>query len=329
MDIQIPLRISLPNRNCRRAFTLVELLVVIAIMGMLVALLLPAVQAAREAARRTQCASNLRQLAIAMQGYQDANGILPPASLRKVLGKVHTRFASGFVAALPFHEEQATYEAWNFRFTPSSGTNLNIIKYTQIAVHRCPSMQNLEIFGDANPGGQCFDQGAPSSYALSTGTIFRGMVEYYGDTDEAARRNVLVNNGAFVQHGKGYYSVGLDDISAADGTSFTILLGEMGFTLINWPDQPAPEDPYPSTCYRGGGTQWAIGYPGNALASTAATFNAQYWTERETDVFRGDHPGGVYLAFCDGSVRFINELIDAKTLDALATREGEEFVESF
>src|SRR5262249_29437441 len=153
-----------------------------------------------------------------------------PASLRRYQGDVHTRFASGFVSALPFHEEKVNFDNWSFRFTPSSGTNREIIQ-KPMAIHRCPSMQILELFGDKNPSGICQDQAEPRRYAISTGSIFRGMVEYYGSTPEAKKRNVLEHNGAFVQHGKGYYAVGLDDIAAADGTSNTILLGEMGFTL--------------------------------------------------------------------------------------------------
>lgn len=318
MDIRIPARIA-ESKTRRRAFTLVELLVVIAIIGMLVALLLPAVQAAREAARRSQCASNLRQLAVAMQMYQQANKILPPASVRRIVGDDRTRFASAFVCALPYHEEQDSFANFNLRGSPDAGVNVPITK-RPLAIHRCPSGQNLEIAGDTSPGGYCEDYPAPSSYALSTGTLYHGRVIYYGSKPEDLPRNVMVHNGAFVQHGKGYYSVGLDDISSADGTANTLLLGEMALKVVNYDQDP---------CYRGGNTQWAIAYPSQGLASTSGVFNTDYDTGKDLESFRSDHPGGVYLAFCDGSVRFIDEMIDARTLDALATRDGGEAVEAF
>jgi hypothetical protein len=297
-------------------------LVVIAIIGMLVALLLPAIQAAREAARRTQCAGNMRQLATAMQNYQDANGILPPAGVREPprtmperkyqSDRQHSRYASGFVSVLPFHENQEIYEAWNFNIGADFQPNLALTQRI-LPIHRCPSMP----FEDTSTEGMCNTHPALSSYALSTGTLPRGALI---NTVEELK---LEHNGAFVHFGKGYYSVGLDDIANLDGTSNTILIGEMGLTLQ---DAASNSDP----CYRGGFTQWAISYPCFGLASTAGVFNTiQRVTDADLEAFRGHHPDGVYLAFADGSVRFIDELIDARVLDALATRDGGESVEGF
>jgi prepilin-type processing-associated H-X9-DG protein len=296
--------------------TLVELLVVIAIIGLLVALLLPAVQAAREAARRTHCASNLRQLALAMHSYNDVKRILPPAGVNATKTSEITFFISGFVGALPFHEEEAYFKQWDLSKSAVVPPNSKL-NQRRLAIHSCPSMV-LEMAADMGPGGPCENNGLPSSYALSTGTLYRGRLNFYGIPND---NNEYLHNGAFVQYGKGYYRVGLDDISAADGTAHTFLMGEMGFGLVNYDD--------PSGCYKGGGTQWATAYPGMALASTGGVFNAKFNTGRETDTFRSEHPGGVYMAFCDGSVRFVNEMIDDAVLDALATRDGGEFVEHF
>jgi prepilin-type N-terminal cleavage/methylation domain-containing protein len=324
MDDVIPRRHVPSALHPRPGFTLVELLVVIAIIGMLVALLLPAIQAAREAARRTQCATNLRQLAIAMQSYQDANGILPPAGTREPPRSLtsserdyqkqrqHSRYASAFVGVLPFHENQELYEAWNFNITVDFQPNLALTQRI-LPIHRCPSMP----FEDTRTDGMCNTHPALSSYALSTGTL------PWGALINTAEELKLEHNGAFVHFGKGYYSVGLDDIANLDGTSNTILLGEMGLTLQ---DAASNSDP----CYRGGFTQWATSYPSFGLASTAGVFNAiQQVTIADLEAFRGHHPDGIYLAFADGSVRFIDELIDARVLDALATRDGGESVEGF
>jgi prepilin-type N-terminal cleavage/methylation domain-containing protein len=311
-----------PSSSARQrpgGFTLVELLVVIAIIGMLVALLLPAVQAAREAARRSQCGGNLRQLAVAMHSYQDTNGILPPAGtqlpapipndpVQTERDKEHSRYSSGFVSILPYHEEKELFDAWNFRTGPDYEPNLTLIK-RPLAIHRCPSTP----FETHRTDGICSNQPAYSSYALSTGTFFRARRSYTPDPI------VLEHNGAFVHFGKGYYRVGLDDISAADGTSSTLLIGEMGFSLVN----------STGTCVNGGSTQWAIAYPGQGLASTSGTFNATLNVQAEIETFRSEHPGGVYFAMADGSLRFIDELVDARVLNALATRDGGEMLDGF
>jgi len=302
---RLDLRLRPGRRKRARGFTLVELLVVIAIIGLLVALLLPAVQAAREAARRSHCSSNLKQLALAVQNYNDVHGILPPAGLRRSAG-LFNRPSSGFVSILPYHDEQAIYDQWNFRLGPDFDPNLSLAR-NLIPVHRCPSM-NLDIQGSSP---DCFTRPLPSSYALSTGTYYRG--EGPGTAPDNK-----VHNGAFVMFGKGFYRVGIDDISAADGSSRTLLIGELDYGLENMTD----------ICCPGGLTQWAAAYPGQAWGTTSGVLNAdRIITGHEYDTFRGEHPGGVYFAMVDGSVRFIEETIDARLLNALATRNAGDHVD--
>src|SRR5262245_50753088 len=112
--------VSRLNRNARiRGFTLVELLVVIAIIGVLVALLLPAVQSAREAARRMQCANNLKQISIAVHGYHDTHKLLPPASTNAALSG-----SSGMAAILPHLEQASLYSLYDFSKGNSEEVNL-------------------------------------------------------------------------------------------------------------------------------------------------------------------------------------------------------------
>src|SRR5688500_3842740 len=109
-------RASDPRRevamSARRGFTLIELLVVIAIIGVLIALLLPAVQAAREAARRIQCTNNLKQLGLAIHNYQDVYGALPPA-VQGGIGAVYMNY-TGYSFLLPYVEKTAAFNAFNY-----------------------------------------------------------------------------------------------------------------------------------------------------------------------------------------------------------------------
>ena len=128
-------------RRPRRGFTLIELLVVIAIIGVLIALLLPAVQAAREAARRVQCTNNLKQLALAAQSYHDANGCFPGNSYTGQFfnppNKYYENF-SAFVRMLPYFEQAPMYNATNFNLTSGNWENATICG-VQVASLLCPS----------------------------------------------------------------------------------------------------------------------------------------------------------------------------------------------
>jgi prepilin-type N-terminal cleavage/methylation domain-containing protein len=123
-------------RRCSHGFTLVELLVVIAILGILIGMLLPAVQSAREAARLAQCSSNMKQLALAVQNFADANaGNLPPCNFYRTVGGMVVQ-GSAFYAMLPFYEEQNLFSAYN-QNRPDAGYIGT--QYIPLAVQTCPS----------------------------------------------------------------------------------------------------------------------------------------------------------------------------------------------
>ena len=151
------------STKVQRAFTIVELLVVIAIIGILAGLLLPAVQQAREAARRMTCGSHLRQIGLALHSYDQTYGKLPPTIL--------TSGASGWVSILPYIEQTAMYSEWEFGKKLTDLPNSELRKKTPV-VWRCPSM----VLPDVNGERQGY-----SSYAFSTGS------EYYRKS---------INNGA-------------------------------------------------------------------------------------------------------------------------------------
>ena len=126
----------------RRGFTLIELLVVIAIIAVLIGLLLPAVQAAREAARRSQCVNNLKQLGIALHNYHDVNGSFPPGNLaiNGINDPVQTTWT---ISMLPGMEQTPLYNSYNFsqfNFSPDNKT----LRETRVATFICPSDLNTE-----------------------------------------------------------------------------------------------------------------------------------------------------------------------------------------
>ena len=187
-----------------RGFTLVELLVVIAIVGLLVALVLPAVQMARESARRTQCANNLAQIGLAMHQFDNANHRLPPAYAKNG--------GSALVPLLPFLEEQSLWSIHDSRASLSAGPNVAFAKAT-IAVFRCPSML---VPTPAPAAGW-------SSYAVSTGSAYGHFVN---------KADPEYHNGAIIDPDQGATS--LTRISNQDGTTKTFMAGELDYGLSNF-----------------------------------------------------------------------------------------------
>ncbi len=275
-----------------RGFTLVELLVVIAIIGILIGLLLPAVQSARSAARRAQCSNNLRQIGLAMHLHQDAQKVLPPAIMQR------GERSSGFIAILPYLEQGNTYNQFDLDKSPLDEKNVGILKQA-IPVYRCPEM----TLPRPVPDPSCDEIGAPSSYALSTGSL----ATRYGP-----------HNGAIIGFGPEYMTISTDKI--ADGSSNTILVGELDYGIENWPDRCV------EGVTKGGTTQWAFAYPGITWASTLGMFNSNRLVNlfEEWETFRSDHPDGAFFLMGDGSVRFVRDGTTKAVLDALATREGGE-----
>jgi prepilin-type N-terminal cleavage/methylation domain-containing protein/prepilin-type processing-associated H-X9-DG protein len=283
------------NRRIRPlGFTLIELLVVISIIGLLTALLLPAIGAARDAARRTGCVNNLHQMATAMHAYQSAHRRLPSASRHGLAG------ASAFVTILPYIEEQTLFDRYRDDLAPTAGTNAEITA-TKLAVFVCPSM----FLPRDVPDSGCGETAAIGSYALSTGT----------------EKPWYKHSGAIIASEQGKTTIPL--ISGKDGSSKTFLIGEFDYGLVNlmWAgcDRAGP---------RYGTAAWAIGYPGMSWGSTYGVFNSDRLINGSDEwfTFRSDHSGGVQFAMVDGSVRFINDSIDAAVLNGLATRQGAEAI---
>lgn len=317
-------------------FTLVELLVVIAMIGILIALLLPAVQAAREASRRASCANNLRQLGIAVQTYHQAHGVLPPGSIAAEYppfpSTPWTFYRWSALAMLtPYLENRAAQDALDMSVplynaglavTPENRDGVK----TMISVFLCPSDQEKRVLPDFGP----------TNYAVCTGSGAGGGTPI--DTDGAFSVNSRVR---------------IHDIR--DGTTNTILISE---GILGRPDMSGRD---PAIDYKfhfvtpltetvcNQASIWNYGYPrGFGWVSgeyRCAMYNHYRPPNSETpdcisvqmagDVStrltpygwrtaRSRHPGGVNAGFGDGSTRFIQDTVDLEVWRALSTIHGSE-----
>ena len=189
------------SQNMRRAaFTLVELLVVIAIVGILIALLLPAVQSAREAARRTQCFNHLRQLALAALNHEAAQQSFPPGVVASESGALRDGLHSGFVYLLPFLEEQALHDQYDFQQDWKHARN-SVVRMTELDALLCPSNNSQVVDDGGIPGGA-------TDYAMC-----KGDTAFLCSTQPAGRGLFDVNSA--VRTGK-----------ILDGLSKTMAFGE-------------------------------------------------------------------------------------------------------
>ena len=266
-------------------FTLVELLVVIAIIGILIALLLPAVQAAREAARRTQCTNNLRQLGLAAHNHHTALRHFPPGFLAvDHHGEVAGGWAWG-VFLMPFIEQSPLKDSLSAsRYTLSQVIEdpaLLPMLQMNLAVFNCPTspMEPLREF--RGPGSQMV---ATSNYTCS-----RGFFNYRGATHLAKR-----NNGVFYAES----NTRIRDIT--DGTSNTIALGER--TVL--PEYANDPRRWPSWCGPGG---LGIG------STVSSTVSVELNHPTNIHAFSSHHSGGANFCFADGSVRFISDSVESAT----------------
>lgn len=280
-----------------QAFTLVELLVVIAIIGVLVALLLPAVQAAREAARRMQCSNNVKQLVLAMHTYHDQYKSFPLGHqyIGHHDGNVNNnRGGSGFgwgYSLLPFLEQQALADRFDDSKTIGQAPNL-VLMQTPLDTFACPSDTKPEKRRDG-----AIPDSATSSYQ-GAGTSYNGWAGNRANRGT----NMYRYNGLFERSNR--RPTRMRDIQ--DGTSNTLAVCETKWEMDG--NRRNRSRIYGASDRRNG----ARG------ASNALMVNGQWamnWTRREGNpnphrTASSNHPGGAMFGFCDGSTRFIDETIE-------------------
>lgn len=296
-------------RPIHRGFSLVELLVIIAIMGVLCAILLPAVMAAREASRRVQCLNNLKQVGLGLHQYHDVFDSLPMGYV--AAHSLDPRVTSpgwGWAAlVLPFLEQTPLHGSANFNL-PVEATANHSVRIAALNVYTCPSDRDSGRYAVVREGGTPIADFHTNSYAACYGA---GL-----EIDEAPDRG----NGLFRRN----LVVKFAEIS--DGLGSTIAVGERGACLIKTPWAGVPSGGISllsndSTV----GEYGSIGHGAELVVAHAnkATLNGQ---GTGPDDFYSPHTGGSNFLFADGSVRFVKQTIDLRVYRALCTRDLGEIV---
>ncbi len=339
------------TRGNRFGFTLVELLVVIAIIGILIGMLLPAVQMVREAARRTSCANNIRQLALACHNYEGSFQEFPPGLYQNRDSSSITYFGHTWYAAiLPQMEQRNLQDLWNFKDTGADAVT-NGLDASGVASMDAPSAQVVPSF--LCPSDILTNNVVELTYTgRGYPNGFFGMASYLGNCGTYSsyfNSSLMQADGALYMtgpnSGQSWQPNLVKDAEPAripvrDGTSNTIMLGER---YHNDPNFETIVRPGGSTSYSryaidqwgvwgwyggGNGTTHVLGSTQQPLNyRTPVTASAGYSeVNRRMSAFGSGHPAGANFAMMDGSVTFVGESIDFVTYQALSTRQEGEVV---
>lgn len=301
------------GRKTRRGFTLIELLVAIAVIGTLVALLLPAVQAAREAARRVSCRNNLKQMGLALHTYHDASGTFPMGYLAWARADP-TATAPGWgwsAQILPRLEQGALYNATNFSLAIERPANLTA-RLTALAVYLCPSDRNTGPFTVIRADGTPIAETQSTSYAGNFGRELwiNGQDAEISDAPDKG-------DGLFLRN----HPISLADVT--DGTSQTFAVGERGCILTRAAWAGAIDS---AVCTISPGSPSASEAvspaPVQVLAHADDIALNDPWAD--PDNFYSPHSGGAHFLMADGSVQFVKQTISMLIYRALSSRNGGE-----
>jgi prepilin-type processing-associated H-X9-DG protein len=307
-------------------FKLIELMVVIAIMGVLFALLLPAVESARETSRRTQCQNNLKQIALACHNFHDVNQAFPLAYYTYPGG-----YSTTFVPLLPYLEQGNLYQQLNsqavagntYMGNPDNARSSSQPLATPLSVLACPA--------DAIPS-------PPTAYGSVT-LAYGGVTSYVVNFSGLANSDTNFGfDGVLVD---GNFGLRVSILSITDGTSNTLLFGERYNTDPNWNAYSSligsTNVPFYAV-YSFWGTNANLDdldasgfYPLNYQLPACSGNCSSTDVEVKVNAYGSGHTGGANFAFCDGSVHFLTNAVNSTPtlLPALSTRAGGEVLPAF
>jgi prepilin-type N-terminal cleavage/methylation domain-containing protein/prepilin-type processing-associated H-X9-DG protein len=315
----------------KRGFTLIELLVVIAIIGILVALLLPAVQQAREAARRTQCKNNLKQIGLAIHNYADTHRVLP------LCLNATSKPISVHAYLLPFLDQTPLYQRINFNVNWTDPANAQVVG-TRLEVFNCPSDATSAV--PAGWAGTAYRANQGSEILYGNNTTVPASDPNYGRPASngvfvpglsllmADIRDGMSNTAAFSEHPLGDFSQGMS--SPTD----TFRPGTYPTTADEAILQCNAIDPK-NLSFQGVsnvGAPWMQSYHSTTQYFHVGPPNSRscmFPPGRISTTAKSYHTGGVHVQMCDGSVRFVSDNINLETWRAIGTRAGREVVGEF
>ena len=309
----------------RHGFTLVELLVVIAIIGILVALLLPAIQAAREAARRTQCTNNLKQLGLGFHNYESSYKGFPP----RRWADVNQGYTGWGTFILPFIEEQAIYDRYNFKYDFYDPVNKDVVE-TKLPVFLCPTVNHENPIVITQAASNTSTNTSKSTYSVNGWIDYlvpngitvptNGFGASFTTFPDSTNMHEALQDSAYSTSPTNalYYCAcrnprKLKDIT--DGLSKTLLVNE----TAGWPQHYLEKnlDTVPAAVGNRGSwagwqsfAYWTTSADGTQTASSNSTggdlISCGINCENLHQIY-SFHPGGAMILFCDGSVRFVSE----------------------
>jgi len=350
----IPVERATPDR--RRGFTLIELLVVISVIGILIAMLLPAVQAAREAARRAQCSNNLKQVGLALHAYLSSSGVFPP-------GRTNTHAAGagncwgGYAQILANLEGQTLANAFNYAFAPDAdpasppamANSTGSTAWLNVLICPTDSPPAPVPIGPAWYSGLNYPLSVGSGYSVTQ----RPMAPLSGPPNGVMFENSGVGPAA-ISDGLSMTVAASETTRSIAGRGFaadplggfvtTAAPGSAGPTIASDADYAALcLAPVPPGFQAARGILWSFGAPGHSLYNHRRPPNDPRadcrgglagsgdsdpdWNRLSLNVAaRSRHPGGVNALFCDGHVQFVKDSVAPRAWQALGSRNGWEIL---